>query len=48
VRLGRGLRDKEIAAELDLSVHTVRNYIAAARAKFNAANRTQLVALARE
>lgn len=45
MRLGRGLRDKEIAAELGISVHTVRNHIAAARGKVNASNRIQLVSL---
>lgn len=47
MRLGRGLRDKQIASELGISINTVRNHIAAARTKVNAANRAQLVSLAK-
>lgn len=47
VLLGRGLRDKEIASELCLSVYTVRNHIANARRTVGAASRSHLVSLAR-
>jgi DNA-binding CsgD family transcriptional regulator len=45
VLLGRGLRDKAIASQLGLSVHTVRNHIANARRCVGAANRAHLVAI---
>lgn len=44
--LGAGLANKEIAARLDLSVHTVKFHLAAIMGKLGAASRTEAVAIA--
>lgn len=44
--VGRGCRDKEIAVELCLSIHTVRAHVRNARGKMGASSRAQAVLIA--
>jgi DNA-binding NarL/FixJ family response regulator len=46
--LARGMTSREIAAELFLSVNTVRSYVQSLLAKLDARNRIEAVAIARE
>ncbi|GEM_PF-6973134 len=43
--VGRGLSDKEIAALLVISQHTVRSYLTSMMHKLRARNRTNLAAI---
>jgi len=44
--VGRGLADKEIAVELSIALHTVKNHMAAIRQKIGARNRIEAVVAA--
>ncbi|KGM34712.1 response regulator transcription factor, partial [Inquilinus limosus] len=45
-RIARGASSKEIARQLDLSIHTINEYIEAAMRKLEATSRSEAVAKA--